>query len=244
MSDPGPTSSASGPVSGGAPGPAGDPGRAPESGPSHGSGVPGSTSAPGAAYGSGSSSGVPGPLQSMARNAWQAVLIIGVCAVIFGFMALVWPDATLAVLGILFGIYLLVSGIMQLIAAFGTHTETSLRVLAFISGALSILLGVFCFRGALESVLLLAIWIGIAWLFRGVSVLAAAASDPAMPARGWHIFAGVVGIIASIVVLSSPLTSIWVLTLFAGIWLLVTGVVEIVTALRIRSHAKQLPAGF
>jgi len=188
-------------------------------------------------------SGVPGPLQGMARNAWQAVLLIGVCAVIFGLMALVWPSATLAVLGILFGIYLLVSGVMQLVAAFGTHTETSLRVLAFISGALSILLGVFCFRGALESVLLLAIWIGIAWLFRGISLLAAAASDPAMPARGWQLFAGAVGVIASIVVLSSPLNSIWVLTLFGGIWLIVTGVVEIITALRLRSHAKQIPQG-
>lgn len=226
MSDPGPTSSAAGST----PGTSGYPDRA--SGSGYGaSGPPYNT-------------GVPGPLQNLARNAWQAVLVIGVCAVIFGLIALVWPHATLAVLGVLFGLYLLFSGVMQLIAAFGTHTETSVRVLAFISGALCILLGVFCFRGALESVLLLAIWIGIAWLFRGVSVLAAAASDPAMPARGWHIFAGIVGVIASIVVLSSPLTSIWVLTLFAGIWLLVTGVVEIITALRIRSHTKQIPSGF
>jgi len=187
--------------------------------------------------------GLPGPLQQLARNAWQAVLLIGVCAIVLGFVALVWPHATLLALGVLFGLYLLVSGVLQLVAAFGTHTETSLRVLAFISGALSILLGLFCLRRALESVLLLAIWIGIAWLFRGIAQTAAAASDPAMPARGWQLFAGVVGILAGVVVLSSPLTSIWLLTLYCGIWLLVTGVVEIATALRIRSHAKQIPAG-
>ena len=185
--------------------------------------------------------GLPGPLQQLARGAWQAVLLIGVSAVLLGVMALCWPNATLLVLGILFGLYLLVSGIMQLVAAFGTHTEPSLRVMAFISGALSILLGLFCFRGALESILLLAIWIGIAWLFRGVALLAAAASDPAMPARGWQIFAAVIGIVAGIMVLSSPLSSIWVLTLFAGIWLVVTGVVEIVSAYRIREHAERLP---
>lgn len=185
--------------------------------------------------------GLPGPLQQLARGAWQAVLLIGISAVLLGVMALCWPHATLVVLGILFGLYLLISGIMQLVAAFGTHTDTSLRVLAFISGALSILLGLFCFRGALESILLLAIWIGIAWLFRGVSLLAAAASDPAMPARGWQLFAAVVGIVAGIVVLSSPLSSIWVLTLFAGIWLIITGVVEIVSAYRIREHAERLP---
>ena len=186
---------------------------------------------------------LPGPLQAMARGAWQAVLVIGVTAVILGIVALAWPDATLAVIGVVFGLYLLISGILQLVAAFGTHAEPGLRVMAFISGAISILLGVFCFRGALESVLLLAIWIGIAWMFRGISQLAAAASDPLMPARGWQIFAAIVGIIAGIVVLSSPLTSIWVLILFAGIWLIVTGVAEIVTAVGIRGHAKRLPQG-
>ncbi|MGF1427053.1 HdeD family acid-resistance protein [Kitasatospora sp. LaBMicrA B282] len=182
---------------------------------------------------------LPGPLQQLARNAWQALLLIGLSAVLLGILALAWPHATLAVIGVLFGLYLLVSGIMQLVAAFGTHVETSVRVLAFISGALSILLGVFCFRGALESILLLAIWIGVGWLFRGITLLAAAASDPLMPARGWQLFAGVIGILAGIVVMSSPLTSLWVLTLFTGVWLLITGVTEIVTALRIREHLKR-----
>jgi uncharacterized membrane protein HdeD (DUF308 family) len=188
--------------------------------------------------------GLPGPLQQLARNAWQAVLLIGVAAIVFGVVALVWPHATLRVIGILFGVFLLVSGIMQLAAAFGTHVDTSLRVLAFISGAISVMLGLFCFRGALESILLLAIWIGIAWLFRGVSQLAAASSDPAMPARGWQIFSGVIGILAGIVVLTSPLSSIWVLTLFGGIWLIVTGVAEIATALQLRAEAKKIPQGY
>ncbi|MBR7826313.1 HdeD family acid-resistance protein [Actinospica sp. MGRD01-02] len=195
-------------------------------------------------WGAGGQPGVPGPMQQLARSAWQAVALIGLAAIVLGVVALVWPHATLAVLGVLFGIYLLVSGIMQLAAAFGTHTETSLRVLAFISGAISIMLGLFCFRGALESVLLLAIFIGISWIFRGVSVLAAAASDPLMPARGWHIFSGIVGVVAGIVVLAEPESSIWVLTLFAGIWLIVTGLAEIATALMIRSEAKKLPRSY
>jgi uncharacterized membrane protein HdeD (DUF308 family) len=188
--------------------------------------------------------GLPGPMQQLARNAWQAVLLIGVAAIVFGVVALIWPHATLRVIGILFGVFLLVSGIMQLAAAFGTHVDTSLRVLAFISGAISILLGLFCFRGALESTLLLAIWIGIGWLFRGVSQLAGASTDAAMPARGWQIFSGIIGILAGIVVLSSPVNSIWVLTLFGGIWLIVTGVAEIATALRLRAEAKKIPLGY
>ena len=187
--------------------------------------------------------GVPSPLQRLARDAWQAVLLIGVCAALLGALVLAWPGATLVVLGVLFGIYLLVSGVLQIAAAFGTHAEGSLRVLAFISGALSIMLGVFCFRSAFESILLLAVWIGVAWLFRGIAQTAAAASDPAMPARGWQQFAGIVGTIAGLVVIASPFNSIGILTVFAGIWLIVTGAAEIVSSLRIRRHARRIPPG-
>lgn len=124
----------------------------------------------------------PGPLGALAGAAWQALLVAGLVSVVLGILVLVWPDASLRVAGVLFGLYLLFSGVMQLVAAFGTHATTALRVMAFISGALSILLGLFCFRGAMQSTLLLALWIGIGWLFRGITQTVAAASDPAMPA--------------------------------------------------------------
>jgi uncharacterized membrane protein HdeD (DUF308 family) len=186
---------------------------------------------------------LPGPLQQLARSAWQIVLVLGVLTLLLGVAVLVWPKATLTVVGVLFGVYLVLAGIFQLVAAFGTHVSTALRVMAFISGALSILLGLFCFRGALESILLLALWIGIGWLFRGITHTVAAASDPYMPARGWQIFAGVITAIGGIVVLVWPFHSIAVLTVFTGIWLLVMGVVEIVTGLQFRSRAKTIPQG-
>ncbi|WP_329619879.1 HdeD family acid-resistance protein [Streptomyces sp. NBC_01255] len=185
----------------------------------------------------------PGPLGALAGAAWQALLVAGLVSVVLGILVLVWPDASLRVAGVLFGLYLLFSGVMQLVAAFGTHATTALRVMAFISGALSILLGLFCFRGAMQSTLLLALWIGIGWLFRGITQTVAAASDPAMPARGWQIFLGVVSAVAGVVLIVSPLESARVLTVLAGVWLIVVGLVELVTAFVIRSRAKDLPQG-
>ncbi|MFH9726342.1 HdeD family acid-resistance protein [Streptomyces sp. NPDC017254] len=185
----------------------------------------------------------PGPLSALAGAAWQALLVAGLASLVLGVIVLVWPDASLFVAGLLFGLFLLFSGMLQLVAAFGTHTTTALRVMAFISGALSILLGLLCFRGATQSILLLALWIGIGWLFRGITETVAAASDPAMPARGWHVFLGIVNALAGVVLIVSPLESAAVLMVLAGIWLLVVGVVEILTALRVRSRAKSLPPG-
>ncbi|MFD3724808.1 HdeD family acid-resistance protein [Streptomyces sp. NPDC058671] len=185
----------------------------------------------------------PGPLSALAGAAWQALLVAGVAALVLGVLVLVWPGASLLVAGVLFGLYLLFSGVMQLIAAFGTHASTALRVMAFISGALSILLGLLCFRGPMQSILLLALWIGIGWLFRGITQTMAAASDPAMPARGWQIFLGVVNALAGVVLIVSPLESAAVLALLGGIWLVAVGAVEIVTAVQVRSRARHLPTG-
>ncbi|MEV5541150.1 HdeD family acid-resistance protein [Saccharopolyspora shandongensis] len=179
----------------------------------------------------------------LAKLAWQSVLVVGLCSLVVGVLALVWPRATLIVLGVLFGVYLLVSGVLQIVAAFGTHVTAAIRVLAFISGALSILLGLLCFRGEMQSILFLGLWIGIGWLFRGVTQTTASIADRAMPARGWQIFMGIVTALAGIVLMVSPLASVALLVLFGGIWLVVLGVVEIITAFRIRSAAKRLATG-
>ncbi|MFJ4644990.1 HdeD family acid-resistance protein [Streptomyces bobili] len=182
-----------------------------------------------------------GPLHALSRAAWQIVLLTGAASLVLGVLVLVWPGASLFAAGVLFGVYLVVSGAFQLVAAFGTHRTTSLRVLAFVSGALSVLLGLFCFRGPMQSILLLALWIGIGWVIRGITQTLAAVSDGSMPARGWQIFLGIVTFVAGVVLIDSPFESAAVLTLVAGIWLVVVGVVEIITGLRIRGRAEQIP---
>ncbi|MEU8791899.1 DUF308 domain-containing protein [Streptomyces sp. NPDC048643] len=175
-----------------------------------------------------------GPLHLLSRSAWQAVLAAGVAALALGVIVLIWPGASLLVAGVLFGLYLVV-------AAFGTHVATSLRVMAFISGALSIVLGLFCFRGATQSILLLALWIGIGWLFRGITQTLVAASDPSVPARGWQIVLGIISFLAGVVLIVSPFESVAVLTVVGGIWLIAVGITETVVAFRIRSGARAIP---
>ncbi|WP_436775306.1 HdeD family acid-resistance protein [Yinghuangia sp. YIM S09857] len=180
--------------------------------------------------------------RELARTAWQAVFVTGLLSLALGIIVLVWPGPSLRVVGVLFGLYLLISGVFQLVSAFGTHTTTGIRVMAFISGALSILLGLFCFRGTLQSIFLLGLWIGIGWLFRGIAEAMAAASAPDMPGRGWHGFLGAVTAIAGVVLVVSPFESVKVLTVVVGCWLIAVGIVEIVTSFRIRREGHQVAA--
>lgn len=184
----------------------------------------------------------PGPLggipTALANAAWQLGAVAGVAAVVMGVLVLVWPGETLVIVGALFGIYLLISGLFQLTGAFGHHVPGHLRALGLLSGALSILLGLICFRGPMESLLLLGIWIGFGWLLRGITQIVTALSSDGMPGRGWVVFFGVIGVIAGIVLITSPFTSLATLALLAGIWLIVLGVMEVVHAVQLRVRAK------
>ena len=63
-----------------------------------------------------------------------------------------------------------------------------------------------------------------------------------MPGRGWQIFVGVISLIAGVVVMASPFDSILALSMVAGIWLIVIGVFEVVSAFGIRKAAKKVSA--
>lgn len=167
-------------------------------------------------------------------------MISGLLAVLLGILVLVWPGISILVASIFFGAYLLVTGIAQVIFAFSLHISASGRILLFISGAASLILAILAFRhfGQGYAVLLLAIWIGVGFILRGVATTASAITDPVMPGRGWTIFFGIISIIAGIVVLAYPFNSIVTLALVAGIWLIILGFFEIMSAFGIRKAGK------
>jgi uncharacterized membrane protein HdeD (DUF308 family) len=173
---------------------------------------------------------------------WKTTLVSGVLALTLGILVYLLPGRSIVVAAVLFGIYLLVTGAAQVIFAFSLHVSAGGRVLLFISGAASLVLAVLCFRhfGEGYAILLLAIWIGVGFIFRGVATSISAISDPALPGRGWQIFIGVVSLLAGIVMIASPLESIEILTLVVAIWLIVIGVFEIVSSFGIRSASKRV----
>jgi uncharacterized membrane protein HdeD (DUF308 family) len=175
---------------------------------------------------------------------WKWTLASGVLAVILGVCVLVWPGISILVAATLFGLYLLITGIAQVIFAFALDVSAGSRILLFISGAASLILAVLAFRhfgkDQTTAVLLLAIWIGVGFIFRGTATTVAAISERALPGRGWLIFYGVISLIAGFVVMAWPFDSIVVLAITTGVWLVIMGVFEIVSAFGIRKDANKL----
>lgn len=177
---------------------------------------------------------------SLLKHLWKSTLLSGILAVVVGVLAWTWPTLTIIVTAIFFGAYLLVTGITQVVFAFSLHVSAGGRVLLFISGAAALILALLCFRSLQESTLLLAIWIGIGFIFRGVATAVSAISDTTLPGRAWEIFIGLLSLVAGIFMLSWPLQSLETLTRVVGIWLIVIGLFEVVSAFGIRKASKRL----
>ena len=171
---------------------------------------------------------------------WKFAMVWGALSAVLGGLILAWPGTSLLVASTLFGVYLLVSGFAGVAMAFTLPESAGMRVMLFISGVLSVILAVLCLHnfGNPYPVLLLSIWIGVSFIVQGFSIVAVAISYKALPSRGWYGFLGVLSVIAGAVVLAWPWDSIAVLTLYAGILLVVMGIAQIVQGFVMRNDSK------
>jgi uncharacterized membrane protein HdeD (DUF308 family) len=167
-------------------------------------------------------------------------LAAGVLTMLVGAIVLAWRGPTILVASTMFGVYLLVTGLVELFVACTLPWSAATRVMLFISGALSLVLAILSFRhfGDAYAVLLLSLWIGISFIFQGVSGVASGITERQMPGRGWDIVLGILSVVAGVVVLIWPFDSIDVLTLVTGVWLVISGLVKVVQSFQIRRDAK------
>ncbi len=172
---------------------------------------------------------------------WGVLLSFGVVTAGLGIAIMVWPQITVGVMALLLGISLLVTGVFSLVASFTQpDQQTATRVLAAISGVLSIALGVVAFRGISQATAILALIVGIGWLVRGTFDLVAGLSAPGTPGRGWVIAGGVLSIVAGLAVLLWPSITLTALAWLVGLWLLVIGLVQVISAFALRRAAASL----
>ena len=118
------------------------------------------------------------------QRLWKWILVAGLLTIVLGVLVLAWPGPTILVASTLFGVYLLLSGMVELFMAFTLPRSAATRVMLFISGALSLVLAIMSFRhfGDAYAVLLLSLWIGIGFIFQGVTGSPSASARATCPA--------------------------------------------------------------
>jgi len=174
-------------------------------------------------------------LAALGRS-WWLLLAAGVLTLILGLACVIWTDKTVTLLAVLFGLYLLVSGILTLAQSLSNVAN---RGMFAISGILSIILAVYCFKAIHNDnqAELLALFIGLAWLLRGIIQCLVALQSKGADGRGWLLTGGLVMIVGAIVVFVYPSLALGALVWISGIMLIAVGLSEIAGSFQVRKLA-------
>ncbi len=170
----------------------------------------------------------------MLAGSWQAALFLGVVTLILGLIVTFHPTTSLNVLAVLLGILMILSGLFHLIRVFDPRERH--RVWLGIAGLLFIVIGVILIRHLHLTRSIIGLVIGLTWIVQGLTALIGGISGGVREGRAWWIIFGVVSLIAGIVVVSAPASSLDVLATLLGIWFVVMGIFEIIGGFLIR-HA-------
>lgn len=166
-----------------------------------------------------SSSLGPGELRTLTWGWWLA-LLIGVLSIVAGVIVVLKPSNSLSTLAVIFGIFILIDGIVEIVAALAGDTES--RGMLAVIGVLSVIAGVLLIRHPLGGVRAVALLLGIWLIAAGVVRFIAAFAYPGN--RIWRICVALVLGIFGIVIVSAPHIGYATLALIAGICFICYGV--------------------
>jgi uncharacterized membrane protein HdeD (DUF308 family) len=174
------------------------------------------------------------PPPGMLRASWQAALFLGVVTLILGLIVTFHPTTSLNVIAVLLGILSIVSGLFNLIRVFDPRERH--RVWLGVAGLLFIVIGVILIRHLHLTRSIIGLVIGLTWIVQGLTALIGGISGGVREGRAWWIIFGVVSLIAGIVVVSAPASSLDVLAVLLGVWFIIMGIFEIIGGFLLR-HA-------
>ena len=178
----------------------------------------------------------PPPPPEVLAGMWLATLFLGVLTLILGIIVSFHPTGSLNVLAVLLGVLMIFSGIFHLIRVF--DPAESHRVWLGIAGLLFIVIGVVLIRHLHLTLAIIGLVIGITWIVQGLAALIGGISGGAREGRAWWIIFGAVSLIAGIVVVSTPTSSLNVLAVLLGIWFIIMGIFEIIGGFILRHELR------
>jgi uncharacterized membrane protein HdeD (DUF308 family) len=162
-------------------------------------------------------------LQTGVREAtwgWWLVGLVGVLSIVAGVIVLFKPGESLPTLAVIVGIFMLVDGIFEIASAFFRGTAN--RGLVALFGVITAIVGVLLIRHPIAGVAAAALLIGL-WLIT-IGVIRFVTAFEEAEHRFWHAVAGLVEILAGIVIVSTPGIGFATLAILVGIAFILNGV--------------------
>ena len=175
---------------------------------------------------------------------WWLLALRGLVAVLFGVLAFMWPGATLITLVWLFGAFALVNGILSLVLATKAPKGYPKVGSLILGGLLGILAGLLAFVmpgiTALGLLILIAAWA----IVTGIMELVAAVRLRKIINNEWLlVLAGIASVVFGVLLLFQPAAGALVLIWWIGAWALLSGILLMILAFRMRNWKGLIAVG-
>lgn len=177
-----------------------------------------------------------GPWSLQIAREWPTLMLVGLITIALGVLVVAWPDTTLLVLSVIFGIQILVFGVFRLISAFATDA-ISPGWQGFI-GIAAIVIGIIVVRNPFETVAVLAVLLGIIWIISGSVDIIGSIAGGDQEGRWLRLFLGALSLVAGIIVVSWPAPTALVIAWIGGLYLIIFGLFFCVEAWQLRKLTK------
>jgi len=174
-------------------------------------------------------------LEGFSKNWWN-LLVRGILAVLFGVMAFAVPGWTLLTLAMLYGVYALIDGVLSIWFGAGSRAWPLM-----LFGLLGIAAGIFTLYVPWATAVALLYMIGAWAIVRGIFEIVTAIRLRHEITNEWSLgLAGLVSVLVGLMFLGRPGAGALALVWLIGAWAIISGLLLIKLALRVRSLPDRL----
>jgi uncharacterized membrane protein HdeD (DUF308 family) len=179
-------------------------------------------------------------LEKFTRN-WWLYAVRGLVAVIFGVLALIWPEQTKLALVLLFGAYALMDGIFAAIAGIASYRHFARWWAVLLEGVAGILIGLLTFFWPNITGLVLLYFIAAWTLITGIfEIWAAIQLRSLIPGEWALILGGLLSTLFGVLLFVFPGAGAVSLVWLIGIYAIFTGILLIVLAFSLHGLRRDL----
>jgi len=176
-------------------------------------------------------------LELLSRR-WHLVVLRGVVAILFGVVAIAWPEITVLALALLWGVYMLLDGVSSIAMAMGQGSD---RMYMILLGVLGIASGALALVWPQITVIVLLVLIAAWAIVAGVVQIAAAIRLRKLIRNEWFLaLTGAVALILGLLLIVQPAEGAIALLVAIATFAIAWGVVLVVLGFRLRQLRGQL----
>ena len=177
------------------------------------------------------------------HRAWMALVLRGIAAILLGVLTLKWPNVTVGSLVMLFGGFVMLDGLLEILASMRAKSGGSEWGAALMLGLVEIILGLLIVMWPGLTARTVLLFIGAWAIVRGVlEVYAAVQLRKLIEGEALLASVGILSILFGVIVFARPdIAAIGVLVTIA-IFLIVSGVLLVLLGMRMRRAIKAVAA--